>query len=236
MNVPNPRGEPRSRRTFSEPPKRRGLKDVDAAERVTRLRAAVFGVYGGALGWALALFFAERGAPFWVVVLCPLAGWLFVSLGTLLITGSAGSAASVLYAPSSGAPPRKKEYSQAESLVASGRYEEAVSAFELAVAEDPSDPTPYLRIARIHRDHLGRAEDSVRWFRRALRESEVARGTAILARKELIELFSHRMGAPERALPELARMAEELAGSPEGEWAASELREIKARLSEGETR
>jgi hypothetical protein len=53
-----------------------------------------------------------------------------------------------------------------------------------------------------------------------------------LTRKELVELFTHRMKASERALPELARMAEELAGTPEGEWAATQLREIKARLRE----
>lgn len=222
----------RPRRTFSELPARRGLKDVDASERVLRLRAAAYGLFGAALGGAAALALADRGAPLWLVALCPVLGWLVVTLLTLLLVGSAGRVASTLYAPSSGAPPRKKEHSQAESLVATGRYEEAVAAFELAVEEDPSDPTPYLRIARIHRDHLGRYEEAVRWFRRTVRESAAPRGTAVLARKELIELFTHRMGAPERALPELARMAEELAGSPEGEWAAAELREIKARLSE----
>lgn len=225
--------EPRSRRTFSEPSKRGGLKDVDAAERVMRLRALVFGVYGGMLGAALGFFLAQRGAPLWVAVLCPVAGWILVSLGTLLIASSAGSAASTLYAPSSGAPLRKKEHSQAESLVARGRYQEAVDAFEVAVAEDPSDATPYLRIARVYRDHLGKPEDAARWFRRALRESKMPEGTAFLTRKELVELFTHRMAAPERALPDLARMAEELAGTPEGEWAAAELREIKARLSAG---
>ena len=222
----------RPRRTFSKPPERRGLKDVDASERVLRLRAAAYGLFGAALGGAVALALADRGAPRWLVVLCPVLGWLVVTLLTLLLTGSAGRIASTLYAPSSGALPRKKEHSHAESLVATGRYEEAVSAFELAVAEDPSDPTPYLRIARIHRDHLGEYEEAVRWFRRTLRESSAPRGTAMLARKELIELFTHRMGTPERALPELARMAEESAGSPEGGWAATELREIKARLSE----
>ena len=46
-----------------------------------------------------------------------------------------------------------------------------------------------------------------------------------------VELFTHRMQTPERALPDLARMADELAGTPEGDWAASELKEIKARMS-----
>jgi tetratricopeptide (TPR) repeat protein len=220
-----------SRRTFSEPPKRGGLKDSDVGERVTLLRAWVSGMYGGALGALLGFFLVQKGAPFWVAVICFLAGWLFVSLGTLLLVTSVGSAASTLFAPSSGAPQRKKEHSQAESLVARGRYEDAVTAFELAVADDPSDATPYLRIARVYRDHLGKPEDAARWFRRALREAPLAAGVAFLVRKEVVELYTHRMRTPERALPDLARMAEEMAGTPEGEWAAAELREIKARMS-----
>ncbi len=222
--------DPRPRRTFSEPPKQRGLKDTDAAERVTRIRILTFGLFGGALGVLLGFFLVQKGAPSWVAVICVLGGWLFVSLSTLLVVSSAGAAASTLYAPSSGATPRKKEYSQAESLVARGMYQEAVDVFELAVAEDPSEAAPYLRIARIYRDHLGKPEDAARWFRRALREATPPAGMALLVRKELVELYTHRMGAPERALPDLARMAEELAGTPEGDWAAAELREIKARM------
>jgi tetratricopeptide (TPR) repeat protein len=221
----------RPRRTFSEPPKRHRLKDRDAAEGVTRLRAVTNGLFGGALGALLGFYLVQRGAPFWSAVVCVLAGWLFVSVGSLLLIASAGSAASMLYAPSSGAPPRRKDHSRADSLVATGKHEEAVDAFELAVAEDPTDPTPYLRIARVYRDHLGKPEDAARWFRRALREAALPAGMSFLARKELVELYTHRMGAPERALPDLARMAEELAGTPEGDWAAGELREIKARMT-----
>jgi tetratricopeptide (TPR) repeat protein len=221
--------EHHSRRTFSEPPKRGGLKDSDVGERVTLVRAWVSGMYGGALGALLGFFLVQKGAAFWVAVICFLAGWLFVSLGTLLLVTSAGSAASTLFAPSSGAPPRKKEHSQAESLVARGMYEEAVTSFELAVADDPSDSAPYLRIARVYRDHLGKPEDAARWFRRALREATLDAGVAFLVRKELVELYTHRTRTPERALPDLARMADELAGTPEGEWAAAELKEIKAR-------
>ncbi len=223
--------EQRSRRTFSEPPKRGGLVDTDVAERVTRLRALAFGLIGGALGALLGFYLVQQGAPFWIAVICFSGGWIFVSLLTLLLVTSAGSAASALYAPSSGATPRKKEHSQAESLVARGMYEEAVTSFEIAVAEDPSDAAPYLRIARVYRDHLGKPEDAARWFRRALREATLSAGMAFLVRKEVVELFTHRMETPERALPDLARMAEEMAGTPEGEWAASELREIKARMS-----
>mgnify|MGYP001591330394 CR=1 FL=1 len=226
-------GEPRSRRTFSELPKGKGLRDSDAGQNMVLLKAVVSGIYGGVLGGLAAFMLVRNGAPLWVAALCPVGGWLAVTLVALAIANSAGSAASNLYSPASGAPPRPKEYSQAESLVARGRYEEAVDAFELAVAEDPGDPTPYLRIARVYRDHLAKPEDAARWFRRAVRESAPPPGTLFLARKELVEIYTHRLGAPERALPELARMAEELAGTQEGDWAAREIRDIKARVSEG---
>lgn len=226
-------GEPRSRRTFSELPRGKGLRDSDAGQNMVVLRAVVSGVYGGVLGGLAAYWLLQHGAPWWLAVLCPVGGWLSVSLVTLAIANSAGSAASTLYSPASGAPARTKEHSRAESLVARGLYEDAVSAFELAVLEDPSDPTPYLRIARVYRDHLGRYEDAARWFRRAVREASAPPGAAFLARKELVEIYTHRMGTPERALPELARMAEELAGTQEADWAAAQIRDIKARMSEG---
>ena len=220
-----------SRRTFSEPPKRGGLRDRDAAEGVTRLRAITNGVFGGALGALLGFFLVQRGAPFWIAVVCFVCGWLFVSLGIAWIVSSAGSAAATLYTPSGRSTPRNREYSQAESLLARGMHQEAVDAFEMAVAEDPSDPVPYLRVARIYRDNLARPEDAARWFRRALRDATFPAGQSFLTRKEMVELYTHRMGAPERALPELARMAEELQGTSEGEWAATRFREIKARMS-----
>ncbi|MDP2956378.1 MAG: tetratricopeptide repeat protein [Longimicrobiales bacterium] len=226
-------GEPRSRRTFSELPKGKRLRDSDLGQDMVVLRSVTSGLYGGGLGGLLAFWLVQNGAPWWLAALCPVGGWLAVTLVTLAIANSAGSAASTLYNPSSGAPPRKKEHSHAESLVARGLYEDAVGAFEVAVKEDPSDPTPYLRIARVYRDHLGRHEDAARWFRRAVREASAPPGAAFLARKELVELYTHRMGTPERALPELARMAEELAGTQEGDWATAQIREIKARMSEG---
>lgn len=227
---------PRPRRTFSPPAQRRGLRDVEGAQRAVVTRAILAGVLGAVLGGLLAFFLRQGGSPWWVVPLCVVGGWLAVTGGTLLLVESAGRAASTLHAPPSGAGPRRKEHSQAESLVARGLYEEAVTAFELAVAEDPTDPTPYLRVARIKRDHLGALDDAARWFRRALRESKAPPGVALLARKELVELYTHRMGTPERALPDLARMSEELAGTEEGAWAAAEMAAIKSAMSRGPDR
>jgi tetratricopeptide (TPR) repeat protein len=221
-------GESRSRRTFSEPGKTR--REGHLGDRTIAFRALLAGGPGAIIGAALGFFLWKQGGSVWLVPLCAVVVAGGVAATALLLTGSAGRTASMLHMPSSGSTPRAREYSQAESLVARGLYPEAVTAFELAASGNPSDPTPYLRVARIYRDHLGRPDDAARWFRKALREASPPRGVAVLATKELVELYVHRMGEPRRALPELARMAEEWAGSPEGEWAAAELRDIKERL------
>lgn len=228
--------EHQSRRTFSAAPDRRkGLRDKDSAALGVRAYAMIGGGAGFIAGGALGVFLAAKDmAPGFVVLLCPFLGAFAVVSLTLWITNSAGAAASTLYTPSGKTTPPRKEYSQAEAMVIQGRYEDGITAFELAVSEDAADPTPYLRIARVYRDHLARHEDAARWFRRALRESVIPRGIALLARKELVELYTHRLAQPERALPELARMAEELDGTDEGAWAARQLAEIKARMSSPE--
>lgn len=232
MTRSSPYGEPpRSRRTFSEAPQPKHPGGRDLADRSALAISLMAGLLGLILGTALAVFLKVTGkAPDWVVILCPFLGAAFVTGLTLLVTHKAAGAASAFYNPSGRSTPHKREYSQAESLVARGLYLDAVTAFELAVVDDPTDPTPYLRVARIYRDHLDEMDDAARWFRRALREADVPRGMAMLARKELVELYTHRMGAPEKALPELARMAHELAGTPEGEWAEAELKDIKSRM------
>ncbi len=226
-------GRDLSRRRFPEPPPTRGLRGADARNHGVLTIALLGSLPGFVIGAALGLFLHQKGSPVWVGVLCALGFAAAVPLVTLFITGRAGALASKLHAPSGRTTPPKKQYSYAESLVARGDYEAGVTAFELAVAEDPRDAAPYLRIARVYRDHLDRPDDAARWFRRALAESAPPPGIAALARRELVELYVHRMGQPGRAAPELARMAEEMAGTPDGAWAARTLLEVKARLVAG---
>jgi tetratricopeptide (TPR) repeat protein len=221
--------EERSRRTFSEqPPRQGGLRDGDAVDQAMLVWSFIAGALGLVMGSFLGVFVAHEGWPTWIAFLCPFSGAAGVVGLVRLVVGGGTQAAGTVYNPSGRTTPHRKEHSRAESLAARGLYEEAVTAFEAAVAEDPADPWPYLRVARIYRDHLGRPEDAARWFRRASRE---ARAPSVLARKELVELYVHRMNAPGKAVPELARMAEELAGTPEGEWAAAELRHAKELLA-----
>ena len=111
---------------------------------------------------------SEYGFGLWAIPMCMVGMGLFVGSLTLMVAGGAGASAKMLI-PSGSSTPHEKEYSYAESLVMRGMYEDAVSAFELAVVDEKStDPTPFLRIARIYRDHLERYEDAARWLNRAL--------------------------------------------------------------------
>lgn len=179
-----------------------------------------------AAGAAIAL--GGWSAP--AAVLLGAAVWAGTFVIPLVSAALGGRAAGTLYNPSGSSTPRRREYSHAESLVARGFHREAVEAFEIAVAEGPTDPTPYLRIARLCRDQLGRPEDGARWFKRALAESEMSESVSLLTARELVELYTVKLSQPGRAAPVLARIAEERGGTKLGDWAAEELASLKAAM------
>lgn len=169
----------------------------------------------GGAGWGIGTAAAVTTGTWALAFFVPLA---FSALG--------GATIATIHNPSGRTTPSRREHSHAESLVARGLYQEAIDAFEMAIAEDASDSRPYVRIARIYRDHMHRYEDAAAWLKRVPAES------AHLATRELVELYTTKLNEPRRAAPLLARMAEERAGSSEGEWAASELARVKAAIAQ----
>jgi hypothetical protein len=93
---------------------------------------------------------------------------------------------------------------------------------------------PCLRFGRLLRDRLADPESAVVWFRRAGDRTHEA-GLAHLVTRELVELLGNRLDARERALPDLARLAELHADSPGGAWARAEIRRMKAGPDPGRT-
>lgn len=206
------------------------MRDVDAFERALRFRTLSWSLVGAFLGLLLGVFLVATGSAPWIIAVTTVLGWTVSFFGPLALLKGAGRAGSTLYAPSGRSTPHKREYSLAESLVVRGDALGGVAAFEDAIEQDPSDPLPYLRIARLHRDQLDDPEASIRWFKRALSESDAPPGIALLARKEMVELFVGRLNQPRRAAPILARIAEESTGSPEAAWASAELARIKEAM------
>ncbi len=229
-------GERAPKRSFSKISKSK-VKDRDLHSVGVRMSAVVAAMLGALMGVALGFLMMDQyGFGLWAIPVCMAGMGLLVGSSLLLVVGSASGTAKGLYNPSGATTPHKKEYSFPESLAMRGLYEDAISAFELVIVDERStDPTPFLRIARIYRDDVERYEDAARWFNRALRESDMHGGLQALVRKELVELYRVKLKMPEKAAPMLARIAEDMEGTPDGEWAAAELRDIKRGMLERET-
>ncbi len=126
--------------------------------------------------------------------------------------------------------PVKRENSYPESLAARGRFEDAINAYQVCCADYPEDPEPYLRIARIYRDHLEQYEEAVFWFKRARSEAETGAGRELLATQEIIEIYTNKLRTPTRAIPELARIVDKFPDDPAAEWARREIERLKERI------
>lgn len=204
----------------------RGPREVDLAARTRLLKAMLFGgISGGFLGVVAGIFL---GHPF----LGGVVGVLFAGLGPFLVSEKVGGAARFVYAPSGRSTPPGRDYSRAEALAVRGHYDDAIAVYQEAIDEIPSDPQPYLSIARLLRDEAGDAENSAVWLRRALQETELRGRWEMILTRELTELYRHRIGAPARAAPLLAKLAEKYEGSPDGEWAREELADVKRLMLE----
>jgi tetratricopeptide (TPR) repeat protein len=206
-------------------------RDSDAAFRARMLLAAAWALFAGAgIGGALGYLLVERtglsgGAGVAVALLVMAAMTGAVLAVALLSSEVAGRAASGLLHPGGGRP--RSDHSLPRSLLARGLVEEAVRAFEVAVATDPTDPEPYLEIARIERDRLARPEEALGWFRRARDQARLGPGEARVLIREIAELARKHLRDPARAAPDLARHLAAHEGTPEGEWARAELAELK---------
>jgi hypothetical protein len=116
-------------------------------------------------------------------------------------------------------------WSQEEALVLQRRPGEAAALYEAATFDDPGDPEPFLRLARLHRDHLASPGDAVRWFRVARETVRMTRPQSLAAAVELVELC-RKEGRLEEAAPELRWIAANFAGTPSGDLARDDLRTL----------
>jgi hypothetical protein len=198
------------------------------------LRLGLYAGMAALVGFGLGVFAdGQVGGPVpWAFVLPVAFGVGSMAWGYMLTQGG-GMVAATLHNPSGKSTPAKKQYSAAQALLARGHYEDAIAAYQHAISEDASDPTPYLQVARILRDELERYEESASWFRQVHEHPNASSGISLLALREITELYTQKLGQPQKALPLLARLSETQPDSPEGEWATRELVELK-RLVFGE--
>ena len=183
------------------------------------------GIAGGLLGLLAGGFL---GHPF----LGGLLGALGIGLGSLLFWKRVGEAVHPFFAPAGRRTTPARDYSRAEALAVQGHYDDAIAVYQEAIDEIPSDPEPYLRISRLLTDKVSDPEKGAVWLQRAIIETELPGSWETVIARELTELFRHRIGAPARAAPLLARIAERHEGSPDGEWAREELAKVKRLIAD----
>jgi tetratricopeptide (TPR) repeat protein len=212
------------------------MKDVDSGYAVRNLQ-----VYNWAIGFAV-LFGMFGAVGSGLIGHSPLYGFLvaggvtfgFVMLFGLLVPKLFSDAGSGIYAPSGSSTPAPPEYSLAQSLAVRGQFDAAMRTYEDAMQEHPDDPEPCIRIARILRDSLQRHEEAVTWFKRAREKNGITDGQEIMVSREISELYMFTLRSPTKAAPELARLAAKHPGTPAGEWAKTNLREIKEIMRQEE--
>ncbi|HSJ08617.1 MAG TPA: tetratricopeptide repeat protein [Longimicrobiales bacterium] len=208
------------------------VKDTDSAAAAFRIRALSYGGWLGILGMFVGMAVAlETGGNILLHVLAGLViGTLVATFIGLVVAGRAGVMASTVYMPSGRSTPPVRQYSLADSLITRERFDDAVTELKRAAAQYPADPEPRLRLARLYRDRLQNHDDAVHWFRQTLGVVRLDAGTEIAATRELIEVYTHRLNTPRRALSDLARLAERHPGPPAGDWARREMAEIRELL------
>lgn len=201
---------------------RRRLRDVDSVARAYRIKA---------FGWSLFALF-----PGLVLGSLPVAlgGFALAWLGSLALAELVSRTSGGLYFASGNSTRSSRQYSLAESLIVRGRFDEAMNHLEAECAQHTDDPTPALMLARLLRDRCDRPLDAVKWFRTAIERSAGDDAGTIAASRELIEVYMRVLRTPRPAMPWLARLASQHAGTATGEWARRELADIKAELREEE--
>ncbi|HSJ09163.1 MAG TPA: tetratricopeptide repeat protein, partial [Longimicrobiales bacterium] len=142
----------------------------------------------------------------------------------------AGQMASAVLMPSGSSTPPVRQYSLADSLIARERFDEAIAELQRAATQYPADPEPRLRLARLYRDRIRHNDNAVLWFRQALSVPRLDAATEIGAMREIIEIYTHRLKTPRRALSDLARLADRHPDTPAGEWARREMAAIRETM------
>jgi tetratricopeptide (TPR) repeat protein len=193
--------------------------------RIRLFKAMVFGgVSGGAAGLLGGIL---AGHP----VLGFLAGSLLVGFGSFFVSEVIGNKAKAIYSPSGASTPPNRDYSRAEALAVRGHYDDAIAVYEVAIAELPSDPDPYVRLATLLMEKVGDPERASVWLQRALKEGDLRGKWEIVLVRELTDLYVHRMVTPARAAPLLARVADRYEGTADGDWAREELAHVKRLMA-----
>ena len=199
--------------------------------RATRL-AALAGATGFGAGMIITAIVGGISGTFLLYIPPLFAAVTAVSgflIGAFVVEG-AGDLVGRLYG--GGHTGTKREYSRAQSLAMRGEYRAAVAEYEAAAEEFGDDPEPWILAARVLYEHLEDPEGAVERLRRARAVPRLDAAADVTIARELVDLFDGPLEAPEKALPELARIAAEYPGTTAGEWAGRQLARMRTKVWE----
>lgn len=151
--------------------------------------------------------------------------------GQVLCGGLAETLIGLIFGVKYGGRRTLTDHSYAASLAARGDYEAAIDVYEQYCSDHPDDPEPYLSITRILRDDLHRHDAALACLRRALATARLDEKAQVALTRQIVELCTTKLGNPLLAASDLARLAARRRGTPAGEWARSELAEIKRLIA-----
>ncbi|HEX7917853.1 MAG TPA: tetratricopeptide repeat protein [Gemmatimonadales bacterium] len=174
----------------------------------------VIAMGAGLLGTALGLL---------VFLGTPVACWLLTravrGVSARFATGLIGGLASA------GNIKYQQGYSKQESLIARGRFDEAVESFEVHLLEFPDDLPARYRLATLHlRERNDPAAAEAEFLN--IRRRQHDRSMAMLLANHLVDLY-RATGQKGKLMAELTKMMKEWPGTPMADGAAKLLEETK---------
>lgn len=206
------------------------LKDVDAADRAFLLRALSITIPSAVIiSLAVALYLRETrhvgGLMVLATVVAGLAVGIGAGLGSWYLAGRAGAGAAHVLLAGGNLPPAPS-YSYQESLVARGRYQDAVDSFAAHLLDHPRDQDARLAMADVLATHLRDLPRAVAVYQQVRAEAGNP-AQEYRAHQSLIDL--HRAaGDRGRLMAELSRFADRYRDTTAGRAARAALAEMKS--------
>lgn len=155
-----------------------------AGERAIRVRILVWALgVGVVFGVVLTNLVSPR-----VGLVAGSAAFGAVALGVPLLVHVAGGTVRAFVQPSGASTPPRPDYSRVDALLIRDRVAEAARLLEDATIDRPQDPEPYLRRARVARDHERDPSLARHWFDLALATQDATPAQRAAIRRELEEL------------------------------------------------
>ncbi len=193
--------------------------------------AGLGGVVGFGAGLIITAFVGAMAGtlmvllPFLFAAVAAGAGYLY---GALAMEGAADLAQRLYMG---GQSVSRREFSHAQAMAARGDYHGALEAYGAAAEEFPDDAGPLLQGARVLRDELKDYRRAEAWYLKA-RQQPLGVSERITIVQELVDLYDGPLEEPRKALPLLARLAEEHPGTSVGEWAGRRLARLRTEVWE----